>query len=100
MEISASNFDPKLNRDYRIESNCSFNVKRENFEYLAPKGFIRYGLKVSGKFDDGNETWVEMSNIPGEWTVVYHGTNCSSVKSIHESSFRVGSTNHYGKGIY
>jgi hypothetical protein len=100
MEISASSFDPRWNRDYRIESNCPYNEKRGNLDYFPPKGFIRYGLKVSGKFDNGNETWLGYNNEPGEWTVAYHGTNCSSVKSILGSSLRSGTHNVYGKGIY
>ena len=31
------------------------------------------GLKVLGKFDNRNNTWIGMKNIPGELSVAYHG---------------------------
>ena len=45
--------------------------KRGNEKYIPPIGWTGYGLKVSGIY--GNDTWLGMNNIPGEWCVAYHG---------------------------
>jgi hypothetical protein len=60
---------------------------------------MRFGLNVLGQFDDGN-TWLGMSNCPGEWCVAYHGTHQQNVKSITESPLRMGSGSALGRGIY
>jgi hypothetical protein len=100
MEVSANSFDPRWNRDFSIESNCSQNEKRGGYDYFPPKGYMRYGLNVSGKFDDGDDTWLGMSNLPGEWAVAYHGTPSVNVPKIITSPLRVGLNNVYGLGIY
>jgi hypothetical protein len=61
---------------------------------------MRYGLMVSGRFDNGNDTWLGMSNIPGEWAVAYHGTHPDFVKSITETPLRPGPHNCHGYGVY
>jgi hypothetical protein len=48
--------------------------KRGNRDYFFPAGFKGYGLKVSKKYDRGDDTWLGMANKPKEWGVLYHGT--------------------------
>jgi hypothetical protein len=31
------------------------------------------GLKVFGKFDNGNNDWLAKNGRPGEWAVAFHG---------------------------
>ena len=45
--------------------------KRGGEEYIPPIGWAGYGLKVIGKY--GDDTWLGMANIAGEWCVAYHG---------------------------
>ena len=45
--------------------------KRGGEEYIPPIGWTGYGLEVQGKY--GDDTWLGMINIPGEWCVAYHG---------------------------
>ena len=47
--------------------------RRGNKPYNAPVGWIGIGLKVMDKYDNGNNTWIGMQNIDGEWCVAYHG---------------------------
>jgi hypothetical protein len=68
-----------------------FEPKYNNKDGWAPKGEMRggepydsplewrgFGLKVLGKYDGGNNTWIGMKNIPGEFPVAYHGIGCNS----------------------
>ena len=47
---------------------------RGGFEYIPPpEGWIGFGLKVIGKFDNGNDDWLAADGNPDEWAVAYHG---------------------------
>jgi hypothetical protein len=99
LRIDRNKFAPEWNRDFRIAANI-VHEKRGGLTYDSPAGFMRYGLKVSGHFDGGNDTWLGMSNSPGEWAVAYHGTKHPFVKSIIESPLKAGSGQACGYGIY
>ena len=45
--------------------------KRGGEDYDPPSGWIGYGLKVKGSYE--NDIWLGMQNIEGEWCVAYHG---------------------------
>jgi hypothetical protein len=100
LQINPKSFDRQWNRDFRVPGNCPQGEKRGGLPYYAPAGFIRFGLNVAGRFDNGNDTWLGMSNVPGEWAVFYHGTARHSVTAITETPLRTGPHNLYGKGIY
>jgi len=51
----------------------SKNQKRGNYYYDPPIGWIGIGLKVLGKFDNGDDTWIGNNNSKGEWAVAYYG---------------------------
>jgi hypothetical protein len=99
LRIDETTFCPKWNRDFRIDKNV-IHEWRGGFPYDAPAGFMRYGLMVSGRFDNGNDRWLEMWNLPGEWAVAYHGTKADLVNSITQSPLRPGPNNVYGRGVY
>ena len=43
--------------------------KRGNKNYELPLGWIWIGLNVLDKYDFGNNTWIGMENMEGEWCV-------------------------------
>jgi hypothetical protein len=100
MQIDSSVFNPLYDRDFSIEGNCVKGESRGTQLYFPPKGWYRYGLKVNGRYDNGNDIWLGMSNIPGEWCVAYHGTDSKNVKGILTSPLKAGCGDCYGKGIY
>jgi hypothetical protein len=100
MQIDSNSFSTQWNRDFTIQSNCPKNEKRGGQNYHPPFGYYRYGLNVSGKYDNGDNTWLGMSNVPGEWCIAYHGTSQQFVKSIVNSLLRFGTGIAFGKGIY
>jgi hypothetical protein len=99
LQINPNTFDPRWNRDFRIDGNCPKGESRGCQPYHPPAGWMRYAMKVSGRFTDG-DTWLGMSNGPGEWCIAYHGTKSHLVESISRTSLHPGPNNGYGLGIY
>ena len=52
---------------------ANIGEKRGGEEYIPPKGWIGYGIKVYDAYDGGDNTWIGMNNSKGEWCVAYHG---------------------------
>jgi hypothetical protein len=96
--IPTERFDSQGDFDY-TGSNASPS-KRGGDTYIPPAGWRRYGLKVSGLFE--NDVWLGMDNKPGEWIVSYHGTGVLNVKGISEEGYELskGKRFAYGEGVY
>jgi hypothetical protein len=77
MQLQASDFDPRFNRDYPQAQEET----RGGRPYYFPQGWYRHALKVEGKYP-GNQVWLGMNNSPGEWAVAYHGTKAGVVRNI------------------
>jgi hypothetical protein len=99
LNINPTTFDPRWNRDFRIPGNCPRGERRGGFPYNPPTGWMRFAMNVAGKFA-GGDTWLGMSNVAGEWAVVYHGTKGLFVKDITQMPRQPGQRNTYGYGIY
>ena len=71
--------------DYR-GNRCDgwgINEQRGNMDYYPPIGWIGIGLNVMNKYDNGDNTWLEMYNLEGEWCVAYHGIGrCKEGKEV------------------
>jgi len=60
-------------------------------DYIPPLGWDGYGLKVTGMYDNGDDTWLGYSNVEGEWYIAYHGTGGNDViKKIIVGGFKAG----------
>ena len=58
--------------------------------YYSPINSSRYGIKVSTIFDNGDDQWLAMKNMPGEWAVAFHAVKhpnatFKSYKNVIES---------------
>ena len=93
-KLSRNQLDPIGNRiDWPI---CE--ERRGKKPYNAPVGWIGIVLKVKDKYDNGNNIWIEMCNIDGEWYVAYHGVgrnkDSKTIKDITgkiiKSEFKAG----------
>ena len=69
-KLSNDMFDSRGNNK---DGGWGENEKRGGEVYIPPKGWIRYGLKVLGKYDKGNDDWLAYDNRKGEWCIAYHG---------------------------
>ena len=71
-------FDPIWSR---LNGGWSVDQKRGGEDYIPPIGWDGYGLKVKGKFDNGDDTWLNCENKEGEFSVAYFG-----LSKIHEKN--------------
>ena len=69
IRLSLNQLDPKGNRN----NHWGINQKRGGKDYIPPLGWKGIGIKVENRYDNGDNTWLGMKNIPGEWCVAYHG---------------------------
>ena len=98
--IPAERFDSRGDYDYTKYTVPPNFGNRGGESYTPPAGWRRYGLKVSGLFE--NDIWLGMNSRPGEWIVSYHGTSHMYVRSIIDQGFDLSQVKRskYGKGIY
>ena len=59
-------------------------------DYDPPIGYKGYGLKVSGKYDNGDDTWLGYTNKEGEWYIAYHGTSGNYANNILNEGLKKG----------
>ena len=59
-------------------------------DYDPPIGYKGYGLKVTKKYDNGDDTWLGYSNIEGEWYIAYHGTSGIYANAILKEGLKKG----------
>ena len=69
-QLNADIFDPNHNNQ---DPGWGINEKRGGLKYLPPLGWYGYGLKVSGKYDNGNNTWLNYIDGPNVFAVAYFG---------------------------
>ena len=64
--------------------------KRGGFDYYPPIGWLGIGLNVLGKYDNGNNDWLNYNGGEKEWAIAYHGTNRKNIKSILIDGLKCG----------
>ena len=65
-------------------------------EYSPPLGWIGIGLKVSGLYDNGDNTWLSSVTQKGEWYIAYHPIKTiDSIIGILNNGFRRGVFQNY-----
>ena len=97
-------FDFRFNEDFTDKVNTGQQLVRGGEPYELPFGWKRYAVRVKGKYDGGDNTWLKCRGGPGEWAVAYHGTDHCNLPSILAGELRPGSMQVYqsevGRGIY
>ena len=97
--------NPELldNRGNNLNQGWGIGEMRGGRPYYPPSGWKGYGLRVLGKYDNGNNNWISYNGGPGEWCIAYHGAtqknNKDYIKMRDEDD-----TNHagskVGEGVY
>ena len=93
--LSSNMLDPRGNR----KDGWGINEKRGGLDYIPPtNGWVGYGLKVWGKYDNGNNDWLSYNGNKNEWAIAYHGVGsklgCSVEQAAHniiKGGFKAGS---------
>ncbi|OAA35419.1 Ubiquitin [Metarhizium rileyi] len=92
--------DPAYDYDFTHINDRGSSFSRGGEKYIRPCGWLRFALKVNGKY--GPDVWLGSSNSRGEWPVSYHGTSKNNAQSIAQVGFQLakGVRFAYGHGIY
>ena len=70
-QLNSDIFDPAWNNQ---DGGWGIGEKRGGEDYIPPLGWFGYGLKVNGKYDNGNNNWLGMiGENDGEFAVAYFG---------------------------
>ena len=87
----------KCDEDESNGKNCQLNKKRGGYDYYEPIGWMGFGLKVLGKYDNGNNDWLACNGNKNEWAVAYHGIGISQnynlenvINNIANEGFKIG----------
>ena len=69
-QLNNNIFDRKYNNQ---DGFWGYNETRGGEDYLPPEGWKGYGLNVSGKYDRGDNTWLDYIDRKGVFAVAYLG---------------------------
>ena len=84
-KLDANMLDPEGNR----ESGWEEGGKRGGLDYIPPKGWKGFGLKVKDKYDGGNNDWLGCDGNPNEWAVAYHGIGTNLGMSLERATHNI-----------
>ncbi|RIB22093.1 hypothetical protein C2G38_1998868, partial [Gigaspora rosea] len=92
--------DPRFDYDFTNKKDIGKIFMRGSIQYKRPYGWKRFGLKVAGKYDNGDDKW--LGKDKNSWPVSYHGTAKHNARSIAEDGYDLskGKRFAYGRGIY
>ena len=97
-KLSPNMLDPEGNRS----EGWPDGEMRGGLPYYSPKGWKGFGLKVKGKYDKGNDDWLECNGNKNEWAVAYHGVGSSMAASLEEAvgnickgGYKIGKSQEY-----
>ena len=77
--VGEENFD---NTGNLLVPNTRQNRFRGKEIYDPPYNWLGLGLSVLGKFDDGNDDWLEDISEKSEWAIAYRGISSKNQKHI------------------
>jgi len=90
-------FDFRFNQDFRKRAVAP-PATRGGVMYQEPVGWKKFAVRVKGRYDEGNNTWLCLDGRNGEWAVAYHGTNYTCIPGILSSGLRAGARQVYKDG--
>ena len=71
-QLNIDIFDEEGNK---FDNSWGIGEKRGNEDYIPPLGWVGYGLKVKGKYDNGDDTWIDFLDKEGVFAVAYFGVS-------------------------
>ena len=69
-QLSTDIFEPRFNNK---DPYWGKGEKRAGKDYIPPEGWFGYGLKVSKKYDNGDDKWLAYSGNDGIFAIAYLG---------------------------
>ncbi|CAF0803840.1 unnamed protein product [Adineta steineri] len=115
-----SDFDERGNKTFpKYSSTHQIGPPKRTMPYIQPAGWTRYGLRVLGKYKDG-DTWLDPFLHSANWYRAFHGTKnarpedfgrsdgyidgrntpIDAMLNIHQNGFKKARFAVYGPGVY
>ena len=69
-QLNNNIFDCNYNN---LDGIWGYNEKRGGEDYIPPEGWIGHGPNVNGKYDNGDNTWLDYKDREGVFAVAYLG---------------------------
>jgi len=92
LQISPEILDSEGDR----KKGWGINEKRGGEDYIPPlDGWFGIGLKVKGKYDNGDDSWLDYKNRKGEFAIAYLGIN----NFLNEKDIIIGDLNNISRDI-
>ena len=92
LQISPEILDTEGDRN----KGWGINEKRGGEDYIPPlDGWFGIGLKVKGKYDNGDDSWLDYKNRKGEFAIAYLGIN----NFLNEKDIIIGDLNNISRDI-
>ncbi len=92
LQISQDILDKRWNRHCK----WGMNETRGGEDYIPPlNGWNGFGLKVLGKYDNGNNDWLDYRNRKGEYAIAYIGIN----NELNDKGSMIEELNKYSQDI-
>uniref|UniRef100_A0A914D2M0 Ubiquitin-like domain-containing protein n=1 Tax=Acrobeloides nanus TaxID=290746 RepID=A0A914D2M0_9BILA len=100
--LDPNDFDSAYDYDFTNIKDGTTRHSRGGKRYRRPEGANRYAIKVLGKYQTDENSWLQNSDSADVWPVAYHGTMKESAESIIREGFRLDKCSRflYGNGIY
>ena len=71
---------------FRFPKENGDEQERGGMPYYQPNSnWIRLGLRVKGRYDNGNDDWLTKNGNPREWAVAFHGSTEAGTRAIAQS---------------
>jgi len=90
IKFTADMLNSRGNYDFTTSGETQ---KRGGFDYYQPKGWKRFGLNVTGIFED--DEWLAMDGNSKEWACAFHGTKSQYILPIMKNNIKTGVANIY-----
>jgi hypothetical protein len=106
IELSSFTDESGANKDFRDEGGkLSIGPPGKQRSYYQPKGWVRYGLKVTGKYknDRGevDDTWITPFQHANNWYRAFHSTHQEVFRPVVDGGLRAsGGGCKLGAGVY
>ena len=84
LSLQKADFDS--DGDISFPTSSGQQKTRGGLDYYQPNSdWIRIGLNVKGKYDDGNNDWLKNDGSSGEWAIGFHGSSEQGTRGIAKS---------------
>ena len=105
IDLTSFTDESGANKDFRDEGRrLLVGPPGQERAYYQPKGWVRYGLKVTGKYKNDlnqvDDTWITPFQHPNNWYRAFHSTHQAAFRPFVDNGFKSSIGGKLGAGVY